>query len=376
MSTVESLQACMKQEDALITEFAAILEAETEVLVGPGDIDALHDITERKSGIAHKLVELSQTRDALLAEIGLPAGHAGTEQAAAQHPQLAGVWQALLSKSESANEINLRNGALIDVHLRYTQQSLDARAEHLDLDDAQGRGTPAASPSSPAERRERRTPSFFPASLPTARSAAVGHLQHRVHLQERHRQHAAGQLDAIHARHARQGPLTTSAAGECANCQQAAAGRPSRPGAPAHGRHRRPARPAGIGHVAETGLGLVLQHQPPRDRAGIGLRSRQIGQAEELRHHLAADRIDQARAHQSHRRFAGPARQPDLGARGPERQRRARRRPPDAGPACRRAARPADSPHSCPRHSDWSDTRPGSRAGRPDCEPPRTRPVP
>ena len=71
-------------------------------------------------------MELSQTRDALLAEIGLPAGHAGTEQAAAQHPQLAGVWQALLSKSESANEINLRNGALIDVHLRYTQQSLDA----------------------------------------------------------------------------------------------------------------------------------------------------------------------------------------------------------------------------------------------------------
>ena len=142
MSTVESLQACMKQEDALITEFAAILEAETEVLVGPGDIDALHDITERKSGIAHKLVELSQTRDALLAEIGLPAGHAGTEQAAAQHPQLAGVWQALLSKSESANEINLRNGALIDVHLRYTQQSLDALR-------GLGGGRPAPRPTTP-----------------------------------------------------------------------------------------------------------------------------------------------------------------------------------------------------------------------------------
>ncbi|MFG0233249.1 flagella synthesis protein FlgN [Achromobacter sp. 413638] len=150
MSTVESLQACMKQEDALITEFAAILEAETEVLVGPGDIDALHDITERKSGIAHKLVELSQKRDALLAEIGLPAGHAGTEQAAAQHPQLAGVWQALLSKSESANEINLRNGALIDVHLRYTQQSLDALRglgggpASTSTYDAQGRGTRSA----------------------------------------------------------------------------------------------------------------------------------------------------------------------------------------------------------------------------------------
>ena len=236
MSTVESLQACMKQEDALITEFAAILEAETEVLVGPGDIDALHDITERKSGIAHKLVELSQTRDALLAEIGLPAGHAGTEQVAAQHPQLAGVWQALLSKSESANEINLRNGALIDVHLRYTQQSLTRCADWAAGRPAPRPTTPraaaraaprAASPSSPAERRERRTPSFSLPHCQRRASAAVGHLQHRVHLQERHRQHAAGQLDAIHARHARQGPLTTSAAGECANCQQAAANWPA-----------------------------------------------------------------------------------------------------------------------------------------------------
>ena len=146
------------------------------MLVGPGDIDALHDITERKSGIAHKLVELSQTRDALLAEIGLPAGHAGTEQAAAQHPQLAGVWQALLSKSESANEINLRNGALIDVHLRYTQQSLDALRglgggpASTSTYDAQGRGTRSA----PQAHRRRLNagsdaPFLFPASLPTAR---------------------------------------------------------------------------------------------------------------------------------------------------------------------------------------------------------------
>lgn len=44
----------------------------------------------------------------------------------ARHPELAEIWQALLAKSGSANEINLRNGALIDVHLRYTQQSLEA----------------------------------------------------------------------------------------------------------------------------------------------------------------------------------------------------------------------------------------------------------
>ncbi len=126
MSTVDSLQSCMRQEDALITEFSAILEEETEVLVGLGSVEVLQEITERKGSIARQLVDLSQTRDSLLTEIGLPPGHTGTEQAAALHPQLSGVWQALLSKSASANEINMRNGALIDVHLRYTQQSLDA----------------------------------------------------------------------------------------------------------------------------------------------------------------------------------------------------------------------------------------------------------
>lgn len=148
MSPVESLQACMKQEDALITEFSSILEEETKVLVGPGNVDALHDITERKGNIAQQLVDLSHTRDGLLAEIGLPAGHAGTEQAAVQHPQLSDVWQALLAKSASANEINMRNGALIDVHLRYTQQSLDALRQIGGLGgtstyDAQGRGARA-----------------------------------------------------------------------------------------------------------------------------------------------------------------------------------------------------------------------------------------
>ena len=148
MSPVESLQACMKQEDALITEFSSILEEETKVLVGPGNVDALHDITERKGNIAQQLVDLSHTRDGLLAEIGLPAGHAGTEQAAVQHPQLSDVWQALLAKSASANEINMRNGALIDVHLRYTQQSLDALRQIGCLGgtstyDAQGRGARA-----------------------------------------------------------------------------------------------------------------------------------------------------------------------------------------------------------------------------------------
>ncbi|KRC77802.1 FlgN protein [compost metagenome] len=148
MSLVESLQSCMKQEDVLITAFSAILEEETEVLVGQGNVDALHEITERKRGVAQQLVDLSQTRDGLLTEIGLPAGHAGTEQAAVQYPQLSGVWQALLSKSASANEINMRNGALIDVHLRYTQQSLDALRNigvgSASTYDAQGRGARGA----------------------------------------------------------------------------------------------------------------------------------------------------------------------------------------------------------------------------------------
>ena len=150
MSTVDSLQSCMRQEDDLITEFSSIMEEETEVLVGLGSVGTMQEITERKGDIDRKLVDMSQVRDSLLAEIGLPAGHTGTEQAAVLHPQLSGVWQALLSKSASANEINMRNGALIDVHLRYTQQSLDALRSMgaaggaLSTYDARGRGARSA----------------------------------------------------------------------------------------------------------------------------------------------------------------------------------------------------------------------------------------
>lgn len=149
MNPVDSLQSCMRQEDALISEFSTILEEETEVLVGPGNVGALQAITERKGRIAQQLVDLSETRDGLLSEIGLPVGHAGTEQAAVQHPQLSEIWQALLTKSASANEINMRNGALIDVHLRYTQQSLDALRNINGVGvtatyDAQGRGARSA----------------------------------------------------------------------------------------------------------------------------------------------------------------------------------------------------------------------------------------
>ena len=64
------------------------------------------------------------------------------------------IWQALLTKSASANEINMRNGALIDVHLRYTQQSLDALrningvgvATTYDAHGRGARGTPGRKP--------------------------------------------------------------------------------------------------------------------------------------------------------------------------------------------------------------------------------------
>ena len=45
MNPVDSLQSCMRQEDALISEFSTILEEETEVLVGPGNVGALQALS-------------------------------------------------------------------------------------------------------------------------------------------------------------------------------------------------------------------------------------------------------------------------------------------------------------------------------------------
>jgi flagella synthesis protein FlgN len=126
MDNTAQLLACLLEEDAMILEFTALLEDETIALSDRRSFETLQAITERKNEFAVRLSELSNRRDALLGEVGLPPAHEGTHQAAAGHAELAGPWKTLLDHSAVAAGINERNGALIDMHLRYTEEALDA----------------------------------------------------------------------------------------------------------------------------------------------------------------------------------------------------------------------------------------------------------
>lgn len=146
MSSPATLLACLTQENTLITQYTALLEAETQVLVDRAAFEQLPGLTQKKDTLARQLAALSDQRDTLLAAMGLPIGHEGTQQAAARHPELAKRWQALLANAATARECNARNSALLEVSLRYTQQSLDALRDIGGLGasgtyDAQGRGT-------------------------------------------------------------------------------------------------------------------------------------------------------------------------------------------------------------------------------------------
>jgi flagella synthesis protein FlgN len=126
MNAIEKLHACLLEEDALVVEFTDLLGSETVALTERQSFNALNAITESKNGIASRLHALSARRDAILAELELPAGHAGTDEAAARHPEIAPVWRGLLDRCAAAAGINDRNGALIDMHLRYTEEALEA----------------------------------------------------------------------------------------------------------------------------------------------------------------------------------------------------------------------------------------------------------
>ncbi|ANN66793.1 flagella synthesis protein FlgN [Bordetella bronchialis] len=126
MNATEKLQECLLEEDALVVEFTELLGSETVALTERQSFNALNAITESKNGIAARLHELSARRDSLLEELGFGPGHAGTTQAAEQYPEIAGIWRQLLDRCAAAAGINDRNGALIDMHLRYTEEALDA----------------------------------------------------------------------------------------------------------------------------------------------------------------------------------------------------------------------------------------------------------
>lgn len=139
---VQALQACLQAESQAVQRFTALLEAEAEALTERASFDNLPALTEGKNQLAQELSDLAEQRNGILASLGLPGDHAGTDAAVSQHPVLQSAWQTLQANVADARHLNLRNGTLIETHARHVQHSLDSLRSATGLGnlyDAQGR---------------------------------------------------------------------------------------------------------------------------------------------------------------------------------------------------------------------------------------------
>jgi len=130
MSRIASLRACLEAEIDATSAFIDLLEQEAELLTDSTALDTLPELTVRKQALADQLTTLARARLAHLPAVDqtndTDTDYDRTTAVAATDDALWQAWHTLLDLADQAHDLSLRNGALIDVHLRHTQQSLAA----------------------------------------------------------------------------------------------------------------------------------------------------------------------------------------------------------------------------------------------------------
>src|SRR6201996_8445227 len=121
----DALLATVIDEYATIEAFASVLVAEQKALCQVNPAEMLRPIVEKKIELVGKLATLEKTRDAQLAEMGLPGGWTGIELASDRDPKLAAQWSLLQQSVERARRSNKINGVLIRTRMEYNQRALD-----------------------------------------------------------------------------------------------------------------------------------------------------------------------------------------------------------------------------------------------------------
>ena len=122
----DALLATLIEEYSAVEAFASILTLETKALTALSPLELLPPIVEKKTELIGLLARLETTRDALLAEMGLPAGWPGMELAASADTRLAEQWALLQKAADRARRFNTSNGELIRVRMDYNQRALTA----------------------------------------------------------------------------------------------------------------------------------------------------------------------------------------------------------------------------------------------------------
>lgn len=121
--TMQALLTALTDEAAAIRAFSSLLEQEQQALVS-GTLEALPELTDRKTHAVADLSRLGRERDANLQSLGYTPDEAGARAAAAADKQVGDAWQALIDAAQAAKRANETNGVLIRTRLTYTTQAL------------------------------------------------------------------------------------------------------------------------------------------------------------------------------------------------------------------------------------------------------------
>jgi len=117
----------LRDEQQLMTTLLALMKEEQRHLVA-ADIDAITELTVRKTALVGQLSQLAAQRHQALAAAGFTAAEAGMEDwlVGASEAEAASLWNALLDTTREAKEQNRLNSMLVNKHMLHTQGALNA----------------------------------------------------------------------------------------------------------------------------------------------------------------------------------------------------------------------------------------------------------
>ncbi|MHB1591862.1 MAG: flagella synthesis protein FlgN [Sulfuricella sp.] len=119
----------LEAELRVFQDFIQVLQTEQDALV-QGHVDSLLELARIKSEKVVLLSRLAESHTRFLSAQGYSQEHGGMtkwlllQQRDGGNPQIAELWQQLLTLAENAQQLNQINGNMIDTRLRNNQQAL------------------------------------------------------------------------------------------------------------------------------------------------------------------------------------------------------------------------------------------------------------
>ena len=132
---------------ALAEQGVQLFAEREQTILTEGDTEELPALAAHKEQLAETLNELARQRNEFLYSAGFQPGRAGMDawlSANKAHHGAVASWNQTISLAERAKNLNLRNGQLIQLRMKYNAQALEIllrRENNLDLYGPDGRSS-------------------------------------------------------------------------------------------------------------------------------------------------------------------------------------------------------------------------------------------